>query len=88
MMPMAFRIIIPPLTSEFLNIFKNSSVATTIGLVELSRQAAQLVDYTAQPYEAFIAVTSLYLLVNVVVMFFMRRLERTARVPGYMGGAQ
>jgi glutamate/aspartate transport system permease protein len=88
MMPMAFRIIIPPLTSEFLNIFKNSSVATTIGLVELSRQAAQLVDYTAQPYEAFIAVTVLYLLVNVVVMFFMRRLERTARVPGYMGGAQ
>jgi glutamate/aspartate transport system permease protein len=54
----------------------------------LSRQAAQLVDYTAQPYEAFIAVTVLYLLVNVVVMFFMRRLERTARVPGYMGGAQ
>lgn len=88
MMPMAYRIIIPPLTSEFLNIFKNSSVATTIGFIELSRQAQQLVDYTAQPYEAFIAVTVLYLLVNVVVMFFMRRLEQTSRVPGYMGGAQ
>lgn len=86
MMPMAYRIIIPPLTSEFLNIFKNSAVATTIGFIELSRQAQQLVDYTAQPYEAFIAVTVLYLLVNLVVMFFMRRLERAARVPGYMGG--
>lgn len=85
MMPMAYRIIIPPLTSEFLNIFKNSAVATTIGFIELSRQAQQLVDYTAQPYEAFIAVTVLYLLVNIVVMFFMRRLERTARVPGYLG---
>jgi glutamate/aspartate transport system permease protein len=88
MMPMAYRIVIPPLTSEFLNIFKNSAVATTIGFIELSRQAQQLVDYTAQPYEAFIAVTVLYLLVNLVVMFFMRRLERSARVPGYMGGAQ
>jgi glutamate/aspartate transport system permease protein len=86
MMPMAYRIIIPPLTSEFLNIFKNSAVATTIGFIELSRQAQQLVDYTAQPYEAFIAVTLLYVLVNLVVMFFMRRLERAARVPGYMGG--
>jgi glutamate/aspartate transport system permease protein len=86
MMPMAFRIIIPPLTSEFLNIFKNSAVATTIGLVELSRQAQQLVDYTAQPYEAFIAVTVLYLLVNVIVMSVMRGLESRARVPGFIGG--
>jgi len=84
--PMAFRIIMPPLTSEFLNIFKNSAVATTIGLIELSRQAQQLVDYTAQPYEAFIAVTVMYLLINVTVMFLMRRLEEKVRVPGFIGG--
>lgn len=86
LMPMAFRIVIPPLTSEFLNIFKNSAVATTIGLIELSRQAQQLVDYTAQPYEAFIAVTVLYLLINVTVMVLMRRVENTVRVPGFIGG--
>ena len=86
LMPMAFRIILPPLTSEFLNIFKNSAVATTIGLIELSRQAQQLVDYTAQPYEAFIAVTVMYLLINVTVMFLMRRLEEKVRVPGFIGG--
>jgi glutamate/aspartate transport system permease protein len=86
MLPMAFRIIIPPLTSEFLNIFKNSSVATTIGLIELSRQAQQLVDYTAQPYEAFIAVTALYLAINVIIMSMMRWLEGSVRVPGYLGG--
>lgn len=85
LVPMAFRIIVPPLTSEFLNIFKNSAVATTIGLIELSRQAQQLVDYTAQPYEAFIAVTVLYLLINVTVMFCMRWVERKVRVPGYIG---
>lgn len=86
LMPMAYRIIMPPLTSEFLNVFKNSAVATTIGLIELSRQAQQLVDYTAQPYEAFISVTVMYLLINVTVMFFMRRLEEKVRVPGFIGG--
>jgi glutamate/aspartate transport system permease protein len=85
MLPMAFRLILPPLTSEFLNIFKNSAVASTIGLIELSRQSQQLVDYTAQPYEAFLAVTLLYLLLNVGSMLLMRRIEARARVPGYIG---
>lgn len=84
LLPMAFRIILPPLTSEFLNTIKNSAVATTIGFIELSRQAQQLVDYTAQPYEAFIAVTLLYLALNGVVMIFMRWLETRTRVPGFM----
>jgi glutamate/aspartate transport system permease protein len=85
LMPMAFRIIVPPLTSEFLNIFKNSAVATTIGLIELSRQAQQLVDYTAQPYEAFIAVTLMYLAINVIIMLVMRVVESRTHVPGYIG---
>jgi glutamate/aspartate transport system permease protein len=85
LLPMAFRLVVPPLTSEFLNIFKNSAVCSTIGLLELAAQGRQLVDYTAQPYESFIAVTLMYLLINVVVMFLMGRLERKVRVPGYMG---
>jgi glutamate/aspartate transport system permease protein len=51
---MAFRLVVPPLTSEFLNIFKNSAVCSTIGL-RTRRPGRQLVDYTAQPYESFIA---------------------------------
>ncbi len=86
LLPMAFRIVVPPLTSEFLNIFKNSAVCSTIGLFELAAQSRQLVDYTAQPYESFIAVTLLYLLINVVVMLFMRWIENRTRVPGYIGG--
>jgi glutamate/aspartate transport system permease protein len=85
LLPISFRIIVPPLTSEFLNIFKNSAVASTIGLIELSRQSQQLVDYTAQPYEAFIAVTLLYALINVTVMVIMRAVEAKTRVPGYIG---
>ena len=86
LLPMALRIVVPPLTSEFLNVFKNSAVCSTIGLLELAAQGRQLVDYTAQPYESFIAVTLLYLAINVVVMLLMRRLETKTRVPGYMGG--
>jgi glutamate/aspartate transport system permease protein len=85
LLPISFRLIVPPLTSEFLNIFKNSAVASTIGLIELSRQAQQLVDYTAQPYEAFIAATLLYALINVIVMLLMRMVETKSRVPGYIG---
>jgi glutamate/aspartate transport system permease protein len=86
LLPMAFRIIIPPLTSEMLNIFKNSAVASTIGLLELAAQGRQLVDYTAQPYESFIAVTVLYVLLNLVVMALMRVVEVRSRVPGLIGG--
>ena len=86
LLPMAFRLVVPPLTSEFLNIFKNSAVCSTIGLLELAAQGRQLVDYTAQPYESFIAVTVAYITINVVVMVLMKRLEDKVRVPGYMGG--
>lgn len=86
MLPMAFRLIVPPLTSEFLNIFKNSAVCSTIGLLELAAQGRQLVDYTAQPYESFIAVTVAYVAINVIVMTLMKKLEDKVRVPGYMGG--
>jgi glutamate/aspartate transport system permease protein len=85
LLPMAFRLIVPPLTSEFLNIFKNSAVCSTIGLLELAAQGRQLVDYTAQPYESFIAVTLMYMGINVVVMALMRRLERRTQVPGFIG---
>lgn len=86
LLPVAYRIIVPPLTSEFLNVFKNSAVASTIGLLELSAQARQLVDYTAQAYESFIAVTLAYLLINLIVMGGMRWVESKTRLTGYIGG--
>ena len=88
LLPVAFRIIVPPLTSELLNIFKNSAVASTIGLLELSAQARQLVDYTAQTYESFISVTLAYFLLNMILMFIMRWVEKKTRLPGYIGGSK
>src|SRR5580698_4336118 len=86
LLPVAYRIIIPTLTSEFLNIIKNSAVASTIGLAELSRQSQQLGEFTAHWYEAFIAVTLLYGIINLTVMIASRFLERATRLPGYAGG--
>jgi len=85
LLPMAMRIVLPPLTSEFLNIFKNSAVASTIGLLELAAQGRQLVDYTAQPYEAFIAVTLAYMTINITVMSLMRVIEHKTSLPGMVG---
>ncbi|OYV49436.1 MAG: ABC transporter permease subunit [Candidimonas sp.] len=81
-MPVSFRIVLPPITSEFLNIFKNSAIASTIGLMELAAQGRQLVDYTAHSYESFIAVTLLYALISVCVMVLMWRIERLCHIPG------
>ena len=85
LVPAAFRIIVPPLTSEILNIFKNSAVASTIGLLELAAQGRQLVEYTAQAYESFIAVTLMYLLLNLAILALMRVVEARSRVPGFIG---
>ena len=89
LLPQAYRIILPPLTSEFLNIMKNSSVALTIGLLELTARARSMQEFTFQVFEAFTAATILYLLINIVVVFGMRWVERRVAVPGLIaaGGA-
>lgn len=84
LLPMAFRIIIPPLTSEFLNIIKNSAVALTIGLMELTARARSMQEFSFQVFEAFTAATILYVLVNVVVVSLMRFIEKKISVPGFI----
>ena len=82
LLPVAYRIIVPPLTSEFLTIFKNSSVALTIGVLETTAQARQIEEYTFQGFEAFTAATLLYILVTSTVMLLMKLIEGRVRVPG------
>ena len=86
LLPVAFRVAIPPLSSEFVNVFKNSAVASTIGLLDLSAQSQQVSEYTAHPYESFIVATLIYVTINMIVMFSMRFLEKSLRLPGYIGG--
>jgi glutamate/aspartate transport system permease protein len=81
-LPQSFRIILPPLTSEFMNIIKNSSVALTIGLLELTGRARAMQEFSFRVFEAFTAATVIYLLTNLVVVLGMRALEKKVRVPG------
>jgi glutamate/aspartate transport system permease protein len=86
-LPMAFRIIIPPMTSEFLTIFKNSSTALTIGVLELTAQSRQISEYTFKTFEAFTAATLIYIVITLTVIFSMRFLEKRVAVPGFISQA-
>lgn len=85
LLPMVFRVILPPLTSELLNTIKNTSVALTIGLMELTARARSMQEFSFQVFEAFTVATILYLITNIVVTFAMRKLEKSVAVPGYLG---
>jgi glutamate/aspartate transport system permease protein len=87
LLPMAYRIMLPPLTSELLNIIKNSSVALTIGLMELTARARSMQEFSFQVFEAFTAATVIYIVINIAVTFAMRALERRTAVPSFIGAS-
>ncbi len=87
LLPQAFRIVLPPLTSEFMNVIKNSSVALTIGLLELTGRARAMQEFSFKVFEAFAAATVIYLLTNLIVVVGMRALEKKVRVPGLISAS-
>ena len=82
LLPNAYRIILPALTTEFLSIFKNSSLALTIGVLELTGRTRQISEYTMQPIETFVAATVLYGAVTLIVAGLMRGVEGRTRLVG------
>jgi len=80
--PIALRLIVPPATSESLNLLKNSSVALTISVAELTFQTRQIETYTAKAIEAFTAGTVIYLVLCVTIASIMARVERRFAIPG------
>ena len=85
LLPISFQMIVPPLTSEFLTVFKNSSLALTISLLELPAQSQQIAEYTFQGFEAFTAATVIYVCIAMVATVLMQILEKYTRIPGYVG---
>ena len=88
LLPMALRIVIPPLTNEFVNVVKNSAVALTIGLMELTAQARSMQEFSFQVFEAFTLATLLYLAVNTLVVSAMGFIERKTAVPGMIAAGK
>lgn len=86
LLPNAYRVILPPMTSEMLNLVKNSAIASTIGLVDMAGQAGKLLDYSAHAWESFTAITLAYVFISLVIMSAMHIVEKKVRLPGTTGG--
>jgi len=86
LLPMAFRIVIPPLTSESMNIVKNSSVAFAVSISELTMFAMQAGEETSRNVEIYLAVTLLYFISAFAINRVMHVVEGRLRVPGMIGG--
>ncbi len=82
LIPMALRLIIPPATNEALNLLKNSSLALTIGVAELTFMTRQIETYSARALEALTAGTLIYLVLCLTVASVMGQVERHFRIPG------
>lgn len=86
LLPMAFRIVIPPLTSESMNIIKNSSVAFAVSIAELTMFAMQAQEETSRGVEVYLAVTALYFVSAFVINRIALFIEHRVQVPGMIGG--
>ena len=84
LLPMAYRIILPPLTSESMNIFKNSSVAFAVSIPELTQFYLQAGEETARNMEIYIGVVVLYVISAMVINRLMAFVEKKSRVPGFV----
>jgi len=86
--PVALRLIVPPATNESLNLLKNSSVALTISVAELTFQTRQIETYTAKAIEALTAGTLVYLVLCVSIATIMSWVERHTAIPGLIVGGR
>jgi len=84
LLPMAFRIILPPLTSESMNLLKNSSVAFALSIAELTMFAMQAQEETSRGIEIYLAVTLLYAVSAFAVNRLMAWVERRVQIPGFI----
>jgi glutamate/aspartate transport system permease protein len=82
LLPIGYRTVIPSLTNDFLGVFKNSSLALTLGVMELTAAARQIEEYTFQSFEPFAAATVLYSCVTLSVILLMRVIESRSRISG------
>ena len=88
LMPMAFRIVIPPLTSESMNIIKNSSVAFAVSIAELTFFAQQAAEETSRGVEIYLAVSFLYFISAFAINRIALLIEHRVQVPGMVGAGK
>lgn len=87
-LPQAFRAILPPLSSELTNCFKNASIASLVGVTELISQTKTISEYTQNSFEIYTYATIIYLLFNLTLIYGMTLLENKLRIKGQISGEQ
>jgi len=81
-LPYALRIMIPGIASEFMTTFKNSALALTIGVAEITYAARAIEAFSFRGIEAFTVASLTYMATTAAVVVFMGWLERRLRIPG------
>lgn len=82
LLPQAFRVILPPMSSELTNCIKNASIASLVGVAELINQTKTIAEYTQNNFEIYTYATLVYVVINLALFMFMNYLERKVRIPG------
>jgi polar amino acid transport system substrate-binding protein len=85
--PQAVRIVIPPVTNDFIALFKDTSVCSVITLTELTKQYSTLAQSTGRAVEFALAVAALYMMMSLPLSWFSRWSERRLASGGVKGGA-
>jgi glutamate/aspartate transport system permease protein len=86
LLPVAYRIVIPPMTSELMNLIKNTAVAFSIGLVELFFRTREMGELTFRYFEAFAAATLVYVAIAMTANRVMAFIEKRVAIPGFISG--
>jgi His/Glu/Gln/Arg/opine family amino acid ABC transporter permease subunit len=82
LIPVALRLIVPPATNESLNLLKNTSLAMTIGVAEITFATRQIETYTAKAVEALTAAALIYLVLCLTISTIMNKIEKKYAIPG------
>lgn len=80
-LPQAIRNVLPALGNQVIDTTLGSSLASAIGVTELTQRATQVAAQSFRPFEAFLFVGVVYLLVSRLMVAFTRRLSRSANAP-------
>ncbi|MBH8561987.1 ABC transporter permease subunit [Nostoc sp. CENA67] len=79
--PQALRVIIPPLTSQYLNLTKNSSLAIAIGYPDIYFVASTTFNQTGRAVEVILLIMLTYLILSLIISVVMNLFNRTVQIP-------
>ena len=78
--PQALRVMIPPLTSEFLNLAKNSSLASAVAYRDIYAVSSTISNQTGKSVEMLIIVMITYLMINLIISVVMNSFNRFVQI--------